>query len=39
MPSDTDVDEVSTTVCETVLFFAGMIFTVDFWWLLFSEIC
>jgi hypothetical protein len=30
MPSSTDVDEVSTTICVAALFFAGMIFTVDF---------
>jgi hypothetical protein len=30
MPSETDVDEVFTTDCETVLAFAGMIFTVEF---------
>jgi hypothetical protein len=30
MPSATDVDEVSTTVCEIMLLLAGMIFTGDF---------
>jgi hypothetical protein len=30
MPSSTDVDEVSTAVLVAALFFAGIIFTVDF---------